>query len=150
LQQGLSFAAGEVGQAFSFDGASSYISVAASPSLDVGVGGAFTIECWIYPTDISSLHIMSEWNNGLGGLGVHFYHSDPGIGGLGALGANVVDVDNGIISGFGSIGDRAERISTCRPDIDRGTGIGKLYHNGVAVVAQDRARFCANELWTLF
>src|SRR5580698_1002953 len=42
----LTYINGEVGQAFVFDGSTSYITVPASPSLNVGTGSGFTIECW--------------------------------------------------------------------------------------------------------
>ena len=46
---GITYAAGEVGQAFVFNGSTSYIPVPASPSLNnIGASGSgFTIECWI-------------------------------------------------------------------------------------------------------
>ncbi|MGA2241282.1 MAG: LamG-like jellyroll fold domain-containing protein [Verrucomicrobiota bacterium] len=46
LVNGAGFATGEVGQAFSFDGASSYVSIPDSPSLDTFVS-SITIEAWI-------------------------------------------------------------------------------------------------------
>src|SRR5437773_7083172 len=45
----LGYGSGEVGQAFVLDGSSSYIQVAASPSLNIGTGSGVTIECWIKP-----------------------------------------------------------------------------------------------------
>jgi hypothetical protein len=47
LVNGATFASGEVGQAFTFDGVSSYVSVPRSASLDLG--GQFTIEFWMKP-----------------------------------------------------------------------------------------------------
>jgi len=63
----LSFAAGEVGQAFVFDGSSSYITVPASPSMNIGATGTgITIECWIQPSafdvDVSGGPII-EWDS---------------------------------------------------------------------------------------
>ena len=46
LMNGVSFVAGEVGQAFSLDGASSYVSIPDSPSLD-SLTSSLTIEAWI-------------------------------------------------------------------------------------------------------
>ncbi|HTV40773.1 MAG TPA: immunoglobulin domain-containing protein, partial [Candidatus Sulfotelmatobacter sp.] len=46
----LTYANGEVSQAFVFDGYTSYITVPASPSLNIGTGGGLTIECWINPS----------------------------------------------------------------------------------------------------
>src|SRR5205823_6425553 len=56
------FAAGKVGQAFSFDGASGYADVPAAPSLDLGSGPGFTIEAWINPTDVSTFYPLVEWD----------------------------------------------------------------------------------------
>ncbi len=46
MQGTASFVAGEVGQAFSFDGSSGYVSVPDAPTLD-SFTNAMTIECWI-------------------------------------------------------------------------------------------------------
>ena len=63
----LGFASGEVGQAFVFDGSTSYITVPASPSLNIGATGTgITIECWIQPSafdvDTSGGPII-EWDS---------------------------------------------------------------------------------------
>ncbi len=48
----LGYASGEVGQGFVFDGSTSYITVPASPGLDIGATGTgITIECWLNPSD---------------------------------------------------------------------------------------------------
>ncbi len=61
------YAAGEVGQAFVLDGSSGYLTVPASPSLDVGdAGTGLTIECWINPTAAAvnlSAVPMVEWDS---------------------------------------------------------------------------------------
>jgi len=59
-------AKGKTGQAFAFNGRSSWIRMPASPSLNVGAGDGFTIECWVKPTafdvDISGGPII-EWDS---------------------------------------------------------------------------------------
>jgi subtilisin-like proprotein convertase family protein len=64
------FPAGEVGQAFGFQdpgntyqfaGTNTYIQVPASPSLNVGAGGGFTVEGWINPTNLSRPEPLVEW-----------------------------------------------------------------------------------------
>lgn len=64
------FPAGEVGQAFEFEDpgnqfqfadTNTYIQVPASPSLNVGQGGGFTIEGWINPTNTSRPEPIFEW-----------------------------------------------------------------------------------------
>ena len=59
----LSYTNGEVGQAFVFDGSTSYIPVPASPSLDVGTGSGFTIECWVQPSSAGILAPLVEWDS---------------------------------------------------------------------------------------
>ena len=95
LQGGTSFVGGIAGQAFSFDGMDDHVSIAASSSLDVGAGDGFTIEAWIQTTTTSSQQVIAEWNNGTGGVGVHFMHSIGVLGGAGSLFANIVDTSGG-------------------------------------------------------
>ena len=61
----ISFAPGKVGQAFSFNGTSSRIRIPASPALDIGAGGGFTIMAWIKPSDISGLHPLFQWSDSI-------------------------------------------------------------------------------------
>jgi hypothetical protein len=56
LVNGAGFATGEVGQAFSFDGVSSYVSIPDSPSLDTFVS-SITIETWIKMNQLTA-----DWN----------------------------------------------------------------------------------------
>jgi hypothetical protein len=49
---GVTYTNGEVGRAFMFDNVNtttSYIKASASPSLNIGTNGGFTIECWVKP-----------------------------------------------------------------------------------------------------
>src|SRR5262249_18373643 len=52
LQGGVTFAPGEVGQAFSFNGTSGYVSVPDAPSLDLTT--AVTLEAWINPAALTA------------------------------------------------------------------------------------------------
>jgi hypothetical protein len=54
LMNGAVFATGKVGQAFAFDGTSSYVRIADSPNLRFT--NALTIEAWIYPTSLGAAH----------------------------------------------------------------------------------------------
>ena len=61
LVNGVTFAPGKVGQAFSFDGTNSYIEIADNPNLHFT--NAITIEAWIYPTSLGACHnIVSKWD----------------------------------------------------------------------------------------
>jgi len=59
LSVGASFASGEVGQAFSFDGVSGYVEVPSSSSLNPA--GSFTIEGWIFPRQDQLQTIIAKW-----------------------------------------------------------------------------------------
>ena len=58
----LGYTNGVAGQAFVFDESTSYISVPASPSLDIGTGSGITIECWIKPDAGVNAPII-EWDS---------------------------------------------------------------------------------------
>ena len=62
-QGALDYAVGEVGQAFVFDGVTSYIAVPASPSLDIGTGSGIAIECWIQPASANTQGPLAEWDS---------------------------------------------------------------------------------------
>jgi len=57
----IAFAEGEVGQAFSLNGFSSYLRVPYHPSLNVGGGEGLTISVWIQPSNIAGLHPIWQW-----------------------------------------------------------------------------------------
>jgi hypothetical protein len=60
---GITYASGEVGQAFVFNGTSTYITVPASPSLNIGAtGSGLTIECWIQPAAGVNAPVL-EWDS---------------------------------------------------------------------------------------
>ena len=59
----LGYTNGEVGQAFVFDGSTSYIPLPASPSLNLGTGSGITIECWIKPASANTQGPMVEWDS---------------------------------------------------------------------------------------
>jgi hypothetical protein len=59
LSSGASFASGEVGQAFNFDGVNGYVEVASNSNLNPAAG--FSIEGWIFPRQDRAQVIMSKW-----------------------------------------------------------------------------------------
>ena len=68
LVNGTTFAPGEVGQSFHFNG-SQDVSIPAAPDLNIGTGGAFTIEFWAYAEENPSagktmLACVTEGNYG--------------------------------------------------------------------------------------
>ncbi|HEV2210475.1 MAG TPA: LamG-like jellyroll fold domain-containing protein [Verrucomicrobiae bacterium] len=56
LINGVTFAPGEVGQAFDFNGGAQYVQVPNSPSLNPA--NAITIETWVYPTNVPATDSM--------------------------------------------------------------------------------------------
>jgi hypothetical protein len=93
LGTGITFRAGKVGQAFSFDGTvSAEVKVLASKTLNVGAGSGFTIELWIKPTDAIYRRPLLEWNDG-SRVGAHLWIAERfgTLGGFGSLFANLVD-----------------------------------------------------------
>ena len=60
LQGGVAFAAGQVGQAFNFDGSTGYVEMPDSPSLSIT--GQLTIDAWIKPNNLSTIQsIVSKY-----------------------------------------------------------------------------------------
>ncbi len=64
LRNGVVFAPGKVGQAFSFNGSSAYVEVSDSPSLQFT--NAMTIEAWLHPDAVSTHFqtLVSKWDGG--------------------------------------------------------------------------------------
>ena len=63
LVGGVELEPGKVGKAFVFNGSTSYISVPALPSLDIGTGSGITIECWIKPASAATQGPLVEWDS---------------------------------------------------------------------------------------
>jgi hypothetical protein len=151
LHNNVTFVPGESGQAFQFDGVGAYISVPASAMLDVGRTSGLTIECWIKPSDVSSQHILTEWNNGAGSVGVQLQFSVAELGGLGSLLANVLDT-NGNNHLFASSPNLITTNSFQHVALtyDKATGIGKLYRNGIVVASQNLGVFTPQTSFDLY
>ena len=87
------YATGEVGNAFSFNGASRYVRVPNSPSLQISSG--LTLEAWVYPLSYnpgSSSSVMCEWD-AIGGINQRAWSfgidgPGPGFFGVSADGLN--------------------------------------------------------------
>ncbi|MEI6194932.1 MAG: LamG-like jellyroll fold domain-containing protein, partial [Verrucomicrobiota bacterium] len=147
LVGGVPFAAGEVGQAFQLNQINSYMSVPASPSLNVGLTGGFTIEGWIKISDANGLHPICEWDSrsdaspGSGSIGVIFcLGTSPGSAGVLAC---LVNDTNGIghllASPSGTIVTNSWQHVAAT--YDRTSGVGTLYVNGLVVLQQSLGSF---------
>src|SRR5690242_5404898 len=138
VSSGVSYGAGEVGQAFNFDGSNANLVIPASASLNVGTNSGFTIEGWIKPSDVSGMHMLFEWSDGTN-YGVHLTHSEDWFGnsGPGDLMANIVDSGGGwhpIFSAPGYL--TTNSFQHIAITYDKASGVGRLYLNG-AVIAND-------------
>jgi hypothetical protein len=143
LNGGVSFVAGEVGQAFNFDGSSGYVNIPASAVFNVAAGGALTVECWIKPAALAGAQALAEWNTG-GQLGLHFWISQPTPfgGGDGSLYANLVDTA-GTFHTLTSPGGvlNTNDFQHVALTYDKGSGAACLYYNGGLVATQSLGGF---------
>jgi hypothetical protein len=149
LVNGLTFAAGKVGQSFAFDSVNTHARVAKSASLNVGTNSGLTVEVWISPTDISSSRPIVEWNAG-SGLGAHLWLC-LGSESPGAFGANLVDTSGGyhvINTGAGVI--TVNTFQHIAITYDRSTGVAQLFRNGVMVAQSSLGIFITQTSHDLF
>lgn len=133
---GVTYPASEVGQGFLLNNpTNAYFVIPRSASLNVGLGGGFTMEAWINPSDVNGLHPIAEWNDEVAqNLGVIL-----GVGqnpsSQGELAVAMVDTNG---NNFSVI---ASPSSTLVPNVwqhiavsyDRATHLVSLYANGVLV-----------------
>ena len=144
LHGGMGFVAGEVGQAFNFDGSSGYVTIPASATLNAGAGAGLTFECWINPTSATANQALAEWNTGLGQLGVHLWISQPPPfgGGAGSIYVNMVDT----AGSFHPLTTAGGVLSTTgfqhlALTYDKATGATCLYYNGALMASQSLGSF---------
>ncbi|MGA2244785.1 MAG: LamG-like jellyroll fold domain-containing protein [Verrucomicrobiota bacterium] len=136
LDGGVTYAPGEVGQAFSFAGTSGYVFVPASSELNVGLGGGLTVEGWIETPTTNVSQIIVEWQSALVAGGVHM-QTGTGSGGdtsAGALYANLMDTGGGSHMIWSSPGVLvANQFQHIALTYDETSGLGTLYVNGTLV-----------------
>jgi Concanavalin A-like lectin/glucanases superfamily len=152
LQGGVTFAPGEVGQAFALNGTNAYIKVPASSSLNVGAGSGLTFEAWINPTTVNR-QAIAEWDNGAGGLGVLLFISDGpfGVGPAGNLVFNVVDgtgASHIVETGGGVV--TPNTFQHVAATYDKGTGTAVIYLNGAPVLTQSVGAFAPQTSYDLY
>jgi hypothetical protein len=140
LLPAMTFAPGEVGQAFRFTGTPGGVRALASPSLDVGAGFGLTVEMWVNPANLSP-QPLAEWNasNGSPGIGAHFWISggSSGPGPAGNLYVNLLDNGGGshFISTAGNV-VASNIFQHVAFTYSRASGVVVIYRNGVAAVTQ--------------
>ncbi len=151
---GVSYAAGEVGQAFNFEQADSAVMVPASASLNVGSGSGFTLEAWINPTDVTQAHPLFEWNDS-NWWGVHFHiapgQPSSGTPGPGQLYANVVDS----FGGWHQLGSAGGVVASnvfqhVALTYDKSSGVATIYCNGEIVSQQNLGSFTPLTSYALY
>ena len=101
LVGGAGFAAGEVGQAFSFNGTSGYVTVPNSPSLDFS-GGSITVEAWIkvnYLTNNADWKGIITKGNASWRLFGTVYSNTITFGGAGTSGTQVINGNRNVNDG---------------------------------------------------
>lgn len=144
LLNGVSFATGEVGQAFNFIAADQQVKMNASPTLAVGSGSGLTIEAWIKPADLLERPI-AEWNSGSGnGYGVHLWMNVAfgGQGGTGCLYTNLIDTSGNSHFMFSPTGLVTANVwQHVALTYDRTTGTTRLFRNGVVVASANLGSF---------
>jgi len=150
LMNGVGFAPGEVNQAFSLDGARSYVLVqSGSPSLNVGAGSGMTIEGWINPITVSREELLSEWERVLGSpngsdVGVNLAVEPTGMLQVNVRGTDLVD--HIIDSPQGAL--TANAWQHVAVTYDKNSGIGALYINGAIVASQNFGNFTPHTSYT--
>jgi hypothetical protein len=142
------FAPGEVRRAFLFATTNAGVKVPASPSLNLGLSGGFTIETWINPSNSALRGPLLEWNNGSGNWGVHFWVAPDTSG---QLFANIVDSGGGwhrITTSGGVIASNV--FQHVAVTYDKNTGVATLYRNGVVVAQQTLGSFTPLTTYDLY
>ena len=129
----ISFADGKVGQAFSFNGTSSYISIPENSALDVGTGEGFTVMAWIKPAKVNGIYNVIEWSDYLCAFEIGQTPADQGV-----LLASVFDSDRNnhfLHSATETI--VANVFQHIALTYNKASGVGILYVNGT-IVAQSQ------------
>jgi hypothetical protein len=137
LQNGVTFAPGEVGQAFNFHSAGASVRIPASTSLNVGAGNGLTIECWINPADVSPWHPILEWNSGSVGVDLGIATSSSGQVHINVKGTDFVD--RLLASPGGLLATNV--FQHVAATYDKATGVAVLYLNGSVVAQQNLGVF---------
>jgi hypothetical protein len=144
----ISFASGEVGQAFLYNTTNADVRIPASPGLNLGASNGFTLEAWICPSNVAVYGPLFEWNNGSGTWGVHFF---TGVEGAGSLFANIIDSGNNWHEIYSSPGVVASNVfQHVALTYDESSGVATIYCNGAVVAQQTLGSFTPLTTYDLY
>jgi subtilisin-like proprotein convertase family protein len=137
---GVTYSPGEVGQAFNFDGTSGFLTVPASPSLDIGQGSGITIECWIAPDHLGPVggagRPIVEYDTPTQ-AGVDLWFENGSI-----LYANVMDTTNNLHQIFSAPNTiQTNVLQHVALTYDKASGQAFLYINGAQAASQNFGTF---------
>ena len=151
MENGATFAAGLVGQAFSFDGVDDDMVVRAASTLDVGTANGFTVDAWVNPTTTNSDRPVVEWNSG-SIYGAHLWISVQSQGGVANnIYANLVDTNgtNHIVQSTAGV-MTANSWQHIALTYDKTTGAATLYRNGAVVGQANLGTFTPQTSYNLY
>src|SRR5437764_13848142 len=140
LEGSLTFATGEVAQAFSFDGTTANVKIPAAAGLDVGISNGLTIDLWLNPANLNERSLV-EWNSnqpgtGIAGIiGVHLSVSVTSQGAApGNLYANLIDTSgNSHIIQSNGVLINTNQWQHAALTYDKTTGSAAIYLNGTVI-----------------
>jgi hypothetical protein len=154
IAQNITYANGEAGQAFVFNGSSSQIRVPASASLNVGLGGGLTIETWVNP-ERNSFQELCEWNqnngvsSGAAQIGTHMEINEaPGDGSFWGGLVDTSGISHNLNSTNGLI--TTNSFQHLAMTYDKASGVAALYRNGVAVAVTNLGVFTPQTSFDFF
>ena len=141
VQGGVTFTAGKVGQAFSFNGVDDGVLIGANANLDIGSGDGLTIDAWIFPKGAGTGAAFGgsgpivEYKNG-----VHFWQLESGDP-LTGLFVNLIDTNSVNHTLEVPAGVTQNEWNHVAVTYSKTTGVVTLYRNGSAVGSQDLGVF---------
>ena len=148
----ITYASGAVGNAFVFNGSSANIMIPASPSLNVGSAGGFTLDAWIQPANPLGIgnEALMEWNGSSGnsGIGTHWWISVNSAADLYANLIDITDISHYMYSTGGLITAGAFQYVTLT--YDKTTGKATLYRNGLMITNLTLGSFSAQTSFPLY
>jgi hypothetical protein len=161
LQGGVTFEAGEVGQAFAFHSPTSAVRIAASAALDVGAGDGMTVELWINPDDVTQPAPLVEWNNGTNLFGAHFWVFANQAGSRLQPPSSATAGPAQLYAAFTLLGQWHQMVTDADvlvPHVfqhvaltyDKASGIGRIYRNGVIVAEQVLGTFTPQTAYDVY